>query len=91
MNVTLIVGIILIAAIVIPILLFNRNNAKRNAAIKQQLTEISKGATITNQESWNGCVIAIDENKKMCFYVRQEKNVCHTQILNLTDYITCVL
>lgn len=89
MNVTLIVGIILIAAIIIPILLLNRNKAKRSAAMKEQLTEISKGATLTNQESWNGCVIAIDENKKICYYVRQEHRVCYTQIVNLVDYLTC--
>ena len=89
MNVTLIVGIILIAFIVIPVFLLNKNKAKRNAAIKQQLAEISKGSTLTNQESWNGYVIAIDENKKICYYVRQERNECFTQIINLADYLTC--
>lgn len=89
MNVTIIVGIILIAAIIIPVLLLNKNKAKRNAAIKQKLSEISKGATLTNQENWNGCVIALDENKKICYYLRQEDHVCTTQVINLVEYLAC--
>ena len=89
MNGSLIVGIITITAIIIPLLLLNRNKAMRNAAIKQKMAEITNGATITKHENWNGSAIALDENKKICYYARQEKNSCFSEIINLTDYLTC--
>ena len=89
MNSTLLIGLILIAAIVVPIALLNYKKAKKNAVIKAQFAEMTKSAIIANQEFWNGYLIAIDEVDKKCFYIHQEDTSCKSQIIDLTQYSSC--
>lgn len=89
MNTTYIIGLILIAVIVIPIIMLNHNKNKKNAAIKKEFSELTKSSIISNQEHWNGYLIAIDEIDKKCFYVHQEDCKCTSQVLDLTKYSSC--
>ena len=89
MNTTYLIGIILIAAIVVPIALLNHKKSKKNAAIKKEFSEMTKSAIITNQEHWNGHLIAIDKIDKKCFYIHQEESACNAQTVDLTEYSSC--
>ncbi len=89
MNSTYVIGLILLAAIVLPIALLNHKKGKKNAIIKAQFTEMTKSATIANHEFWNGYLIAIDEIEKKCFYIHQEDASCKSQIIDLTQFSSC--
>lgn len=89
MNTTYLIGIILIAAIVLPIVLLNYKNNKKNAVIRKEYSEMTKSANIANQERWNGHLIAIDKIDKKCYFIHQEDIACETQIIDLTEYSSC--
>ena len=89
MNSTYLIGLILIAAIVVPIALLNYKKGKKNAIIKAQFAEMTKSAIIANQEFWNGYLIAIDEVDKKCFYIHQEDTTCKSQTIDLTQFSSC--
>ena len=89
MNSTYIIGLILVAAVVVPMALLNRKKNKRNAAIKKEFSDLTKTAIIANQEQWNGHLIAIDKIEKKCFFVYQDENSCYSQSVDLTQYASC--
>ncbi len=89
MSTTSLIGLILVAVIVIPVILLNHNKNKKNAAIKKKLADMSRNAIISNQEFWNGYLIAIDEIDKKCFYVHQEDSCCKAETIDLTKYSSC--
>jgi len=89
MNSTYIIGLILVAAVVVPMALLNRKKNKKNAAIKVEFSALTKTAIIANQEQWNGHIIAIDKIEKKCFFVYQDEKSCNSQSIDLTQYASC--
>ena len=89
MNSTYIIGLILVAAVVVPMILINHKKNQKNAVIKKQFAEITKSAIIANQEQWNGHLIALDKIEKKCFFIYQDENSCKSQTIDLTQYASC--
>lgn len=89
MNTTYIIGLILVAVIVVPIILLNRGKNKKEAIIRKKLNDLTNNSIIAKQESWNTCIIAIDEINKTCFFIRCEEPNCIEKTIDLTQYSSC--
>ncbi len=89
MDSTCIIGFILIAVIVIPLLLMSRGKNKKAKALHNALTNLTQNSIIAKQEEWNGCIIALDEINKMLFFVHQKKCNTEAESVDLTQYASC--
>jgi hypothetical protein len=88
---TTMVGLVLVALILLPILYFN---FKKSIAKKQMLDAFKalareKGIEIGQHEFWRDSVIGIDPVKKMVLYQRKNETENMVQIVRLEDVNRC--
>lgn len=88
---TTIVGLVLVALILLPILYFN---FKKGIAKKQMLDAFKalareKGVEISEHEFWRDSVIGIDPVKKMVLYQRKNDAENVVQVVRLEDVSRC--
>jgi hypothetical protein len=91
MNSITLIGIIITAAIIVPIWLLIRSQSAGKRKLEKEIASLGKGYNIdiTEHESWKNKVIGIDvENAKGAFAVL---NVPESQVLivDLKQYIRC--
>lgn len=88
---TTMVGLVLVALILLPILYFN---FRKRIAKKQMLDAFKalareKGIEISQHEFWRDSVIGIDPAKKMVLYQRKNETENVVQIVRLEDVSRC--
>ncbi len=82
-----IIGAILIAICVVPVILMNRNNKKREKKALQSLISIATehNCIISKHEICSDFVIGIDEIKNYVFFFKQKKEEAISQFVDLAE------
>lgn len=86
-----IIGAILIAIFVVPVILMNRNNKKREKKTLQLLINIAneQNCKISKYEICSDFIIGIDESENFIFFFKQKKEVAISQYVDLSEIKIC--
>jgi hypothetical protein len=86
-----IIGSILLAIFIVPIVIMHYNRVKKENKTLQSLNEIAlqHNCKINQHESCGDFVIGLDENRNFVFFFKQKKEKAIFQFVDLSDIQTC--
>ena len=88
---TLILGAVLIALCILPIVLIKRSGKKARTNLQQSLNKLAKqnNSEISYFESFGDFIIGIDEIKKFVFFYKKANESTIEEVINLSDFKSC--
>lgn len=92
MNITIIIGLLLLSGFIVPVWIVMQKQKKNKKKLEQLLSEIEleKKIKITEHETWRDRIIGIDRDHGMALFVLKNNQDFKVEVVDLHSVSKCV-